>query len=86
MQTRIQARFGQRVRELRLAAGFTQEDLAHSCGLFRTYLSRIENGRANPTLTMIEALAASLGTPLPELFAGMPHDKPAPARRRYPIK
>ena len=51
----------QRVRELRLAAGMTQEDLAERCGLFRTYLSRIETGRANPTLTMIHALADQPG-------------------------
>ncbi|MBS0436176.1 MAG: helix-turn-helix domain-containing protein [Proteobacteria bacterium] len=46
----------------------TQEDLAHRCGLFRTYMSRIETGRANPTLTMIQAIADSLAVPLPALF------------------
>ncbi|MFN8893889.1 MAG: helix-turn-helix domain-containing protein, partial [Betaproteobacteria bacterium] len=49
MQTRVQVRFGSRVRQLRLAAEMTQEDLAHRCGLFRTYMSRIETGAANPT-------------------------------------
>jgi len=63
-----QRAFGQRVRELRLAAGMTQEDLAERCGLFRTYLSRIETGRANPTLTMIHALATSLGVTVPVFF------------------
>lgn len=46
----------------------TQEDLAERCGLFRTYMSRIETGKANPTLTMIHALAGSLGVPVPALF------------------
>lgn len=60
--------FGQRVRELRNASGMTQEDLSERCGLFRTYMSRIETGRANPTLTMIQALANSLGVPVVALF------------------
>jgi transcriptional regulator with XRE-family HTH domain len=48
----------------------TQEDLADRCGLFRTYMSRIETGKANPTLTMIYALATSLGVNVPSLFSG----------------
>lgn len=47
-----------------------QEDLADRCGLYRTYLSRIENGTANPTLTMIQALADSLAVPITSLFPG----------------
>ncbi|MBI5718711.1 MAG: helix-turn-helix transcriptional regulator [Burkholderiales bacterium] len=76
-----QKTFGARVRELRQAAGMTQDDLAEHCGLFRTYLSRIENGQANPTLTMIHALAGSLGVPVPLLFqAGAPDGVGASAR------
>ena len=71
MATSPQRAFGARVRELRLAAGLTQEDLAARCGLFRTYMSRIETGHANPTLTMIYALATSLAVPVPALF-GIP--------------
>jgi transcriptional regulator with XRE-family HTH domain len=64
------------VRELRLAGDLTQEDLAAHCGLYRTYLSRIETGMANPTLTMIYALASSLGVPVVALF-GAPTEPPA---------
>jgi len=56
------------VREIRREQGMTQEDLAERCGLFRTYMSRIETGSANPTLTMIHALAASLGVEVATLF------------------
>lgn len=59
---------GSRVRELRVAAEMTQEELAGRCGLFRTYMSRIETGRANPTLMMICALADSLRVPVASLF------------------
>ena len=68
VRVRVQVSFGSRVRQLRLAAELTQEDLAHRCGLFRTYMSRIETGNANPTLTMIHALAASLRVPVTALF------------------
>jgi len=67
------------VRDLRRAAGMTHEDLAERCGLFRTYMSRIETGKANPTLTMIHALAASLGVPVTALFGEAVE---APARKR----
>ena len=61
----------------------TQEDLAARCGLFRTYMSRIETGKANPTLTMIHALATSLGVPVAALFgtAGAPVPVERPATR-----
>ena len=76
----VQRSFGQRVRELRLAQGLTQEDLAERCGLFRTYMSRIETGVANPSLTMVHALATSLGVPIAALF-GADMAAPAPSKR-----
>ena len=69
MRPSPQRAFGDRIRELRAAAGLTQEDLSERCGLFRTYMSRIETGKANPTLTMIHALAESLGVDVTALFA-----------------
>ena len=63
-----QTDFGNRIRALRMAAAMTQEDLADRCGLFRTYMSRIETGQANPTLTMILSLADGLGVHVTALF------------------
>lgn len=71
-------RFGQRIRELRAARELTQEDLAERVGIFRTYMSRIETGVANPTLTLVQALADALSVPVPVLFDDRP---PPPARR-----
>jgi transcriptional regulator with XRE-family HTH domain len=51
---------GSRVRALRLNADLSQEVLSERCGIFRTYLSRIESGAANPTLVVLVALAHSL--------------------------
>jgi transcriptional regulator with XRE-family HTH domain len=60
---------GRRIKELRVQAAITQEELADRAGLFRTYLSRIERGSANPTLSMLHALSAAFGIPVIELFA-----------------
>lgn len=51
---------GSKVRSLRLGAALSQEVLSDRCGIFRTYLSRIESGSANPTLVVLVALAHSL--------------------------
>jgi len=61
-------RLGQRVRELRLAEGWSQEELGARCGLDRTYVSGIERGVRNPTLSVIESLAAGLKVPIADLF------------------
>ena len=51
---------GLRIKQLRSEFSLTQEELAERCGLFRTYMSRIESGLANPTLTVLHILARGL--------------------------
>ena len=65
----IQKQFGQRVRELRLAKGLSQEELAFRAGVHRTYLGSIERGQRNPALKNIAAIAEALEVTLPELFS-----------------
>jgi transcriptional regulator with XRE-family HTH domain len=60
--------FGERVRELRLAAGLKQDEFADKCGFARSYLSRIETGGANPSLDAVQTLAVALKVPVRELF------------------
>lgn len=59
---------GNRARALRHKAGLSQEELSERCGIFRTYLSRIEAGKANPTLAVLVALANTLGVDICDLF------------------
>jgi len=66
--TQLQINFGLRVKELRDAKGMTQEDLAEAADLFRTYISRIETGFANPTLTVIHSLANAMSEPVESLL------------------
>ena len=53
----IQTRLGLNVRRLREAKGWSQEDYADRAGIHRTYVSDIERGRRNPTITVVEKLA-----------------------------
>ena len=51
---------GEKIRTLRKSAGLSQEVLAQRCSIFRTYLSRIESGAANPSLVVLVTLANAL--------------------------
>lgn len=48
--------------------GLSQEQLAFSAGIHRTYLGGIERGERNPALRNIAAIARALNIPLSELF------------------
>ena len=63
------------VRRLRRGRGWTQDDLAAETRVEQAAISLIENGRANPTLLMLEAIARALDVGFVELFA-------APVRQR----
>lgn len=60
--------FGRRVRDLRQARGYSQEDLAERSSLHRTYISSLERGQRNVGLDNVHALAAALGVTPAELF------------------
>jgi len=67
--------FGARVRALRQAAGFSQEDFALEIGLDRTYMGGVERGERNLALLNIRKIARGLRISAGELLAGL--DKPA---------
>lgn len=64
----LQTAFGQRVREIRKARGWSQEELAHRAGLHYTYVGGIERGERNPALVNIGRIARALGVAPGELF------------------
>lgn len=63
-------RVGQQIVDARLAKGWTQGDLAAAIGLQlgknggNSYLNRLERGRANPTLDMLQRIADALARSL----------------------
>lgn len=59
--------FGQVLRELRQERGLSQERLALECGLDRTFVSLLERGLRQPTLSSMFTLAKGLGTTLSEM-------------------
>ncbi|PKL37881.1 MAG: transcriptional regulator [Candidatus Riflebacteria bacterium HGW-Riflebacteria-1] len=63
-ELRIQAQtmFGQIIAELRRNADLTQEDLAYSCGIDRSFMSKLERGETSVSLITLLRLAKGLET------------------------
>jgi transcriptional regulator with XRE-family HTH domain len=68
------ARLGERVRQLRVAAGLTQTDLAGD-RFSKEYVSQIERGKTRPTRETIEWLAGKLGVDAAFLEKGVSADE-----------
>lgn len=68
---------GRRLRHFRTGAGLTLAQLAEASGTTTAQLSHIENGRREPRLSLLQAIARVLGVPAAELLA----DEPPPDRR-----
>ncbi|WP_368865488.1 helix-turn-helix domain-containing protein [Stenotrophomonas maltophilia] len=62
-------KFGHRVREIRISKGLSQERLAFSSGLDRSYVGGVERGQRNVSLLNIIKLAAALNVEPRELFS-----------------
>ena len=62
---------GRRVRELRLAKGWTQTYLSVHAGVGRNYISDVELGKKEIGLRNLHLLALSLGVPLERLVKGL---------------
>jgi transcriptional regulator with XRE-family HTH domain len=59
---------GARIRRLRQAREMTQAELAKRAKLTRVYVTRLEAGRQDPSLSTLNALARALGVPVGELL------------------
>jgi transcriptional regulator with XRE-family HTH domain len=67
---------GQRVRHLRRGRGMTLAQLAAATGSASSALSMIENGRREPRLSLLQAIAGALDVPVEDLLRSEP-----PSRR-----
>jgi transcriptional regulator with XRE-family HTH domain len=56
------------VRRIRVSRGIASEALAAASGVDRSYVSRLERGLANPTIGILEQIAAALEVGMGELF------------------
>lgn len=64
----IRQRLGRNVKRLREQKGWSQEKFAFEADIHRTYISDIERGARNPTVTIVGKLATSLGVTASELL------------------
>lgn len=65
--------FGCNVRSLRVQKRISQEVLADACGLHRTYIGQIEQGKRNISIDNMERIAAALDAQLRNLVAADQH-------------
>src|SRR5660398_298044 len=68
---------GRRVRHFRAAAGLTLAQLGADVGVAASQLSLIENGRREPRISLLSALADRLGVPLQDVLDASPPNERA---------
>ena len=64
----IKEKVGQRIKELRIKQGLSQEEFAFRCELDRTYITSLERGKRNVSLTNLEKIAKAFNMTLSEFF------------------
>ena len=62
------AKLGRNLRRIRVEKGMTQGDIVRTLGVSRSFVSNIESGKTNPTLSTITNLAKALGVSSDELL------------------
>jgi len=71
MREDVTKRFGRRLRELRKKRGLSQERLALTANLDRSYVGGVERGERNIALKNMKKLAVALRTSLTHLVKGL---------------
>ena len=61
-------KLGENMKKIRLAKGMTQGDICRKLEVDRAYISNVESGNKNPTLSTITNLAKALGVSIDELL------------------
>ena len=74
--------FGKVLRKLRIESGLTQEQFGFSADLRRTYVSILELGQQQPSLTSIFKIANALNIPASKLIDLVESEIKKPTRRR----
>jgi len=67
----LKVKIGQRIKEMRIKKGLSQEKLALLSDLDRTYIPSIENGKRNISITVLEKLSNALDISVSELTKGL---------------
>jgi len=67
-KNKILRALGHLVRQRRVVLGISQEELGMRANLDRTYISGVERGVRNPSITALASLASGLGTTVSNLL------------------
>ena len=59
---------GEKLRQLRLQRGLTQEELADRCELSKGFISQVERNLASPSIATLTDMLECLGSSLPAFF------------------
>lgn len=60
--------FGKNLKRVRTLKGISQGKIARILAVNKAFISNIENGKTNPTLTTITKLAKAIGISVDEFF------------------
>jgi len=63
----VRERVGLNLQRLRREKGLSQEELADLASIHQTYLSGVERGKRNPTITVLQRIAGALGADIQDL-------------------
>ena len=70
-QKRVRILLGERVHQLRIKRGWTQENLAKHTGLHRNYIGHVERGELNAGIVNVCQLAESFGMTVSQFLKGI---------------
>jgi transcriptional regulator with XRE-family HTH domain len=80
VQTALLQALGQRIRELRLKRGYSQEGFADLCGVHRTFMGAIERGETNLSFQNLVKVSTALEITLSQLLSGVEKKAKAPLK------
>ena len=61
-------KFGENMKKIRLKKGMSQGDICRALDLDRAYISNVENGKQNLTISTMEKIAKALGVSIEDLI------------------
>lgn len=64
----LKTKVGKRITQLRKAKSLSQEKFSYEADMERTYLTHIENGRKNISLSTLEKITSALGVSVKDFF------------------
>lgn len=70
------SKIGNQLKVLRKAKNMTIQELEIKVSISQSYISRFENGRANPEIEMLESILAALNTDLASFFSSELEEMP----------